>query len=770
MYGWIRYAALVVLLVASSAWPADPPWDGQPVSKYVEYLRTLGHRIIYSSDLVRDDVVIRGEPEIGDPVDALKTILAPHGLTLIDGPADSLLITKAASEAGSTAPVGAKQEPVIEEIVVTSSLHRLQYMQPGERTHLQRELATRIPTTGDEVVRIVQRLPGTANGGISTRTHVRGGAANEVLFLLDGLRLYEPYHLKDFQSVSTIVNSNAIDAIDFYSGGYSVRYGDRMSGVMDLSLRAPEAARETEISLSFFNTSVLSLGRFGDAGQGSWLAAARRGNLDLILDVVDPDRGNPDFNDLLLHADYDFGERAQFSVNALVSRDKIALNDQDNGESGRARYDNNVAWLKWNADWTAALSSETILSFSDITDVRSGQLDLPGIVRGNVSDQREFRAVEVRQDWQFAPSPKWMLRFGAGLRDQDAEYRYASTKEVSAPFDTILDNEAFVERNVSASPGGAQYAAYLEWRFRPLPGMFVDLGIRWDQQNYTTAEDDKQYSPRLAWMYQVTDKTEVRFSWGTFFQAQEINELQVSDGVDRFFPAQEAEQIVVGISHAMSDEIEFKWSAYQKKYRRLQPRFENLFNRLVLVPELHIDRVLIDPLRGRSRGVEFLVSKGNADDSLLWWAGYSWSIAEDRMSGGHVRRSWDQSHSGRAGLAWNSGKWSISAAAAVHTGWPRTDLVDANQNGVAGIVPQVSARNAANYATFHSLDLRISRSIDVSRGDLDVFLDVTNLYNRSNPCCTEYSLGTNAGGDSVLAATEAYWLPLVPSLGILWRF
>jgi hypothetical protein len=86
--------------------------------------------------------------------------------------------------------------------------------------------------------------------------------------------------------------------------------------------------------------------------------------------------------------------------------------------------------------------------------------------------------------------------------------------------------------------------------------------------------------------------------------------------------------------------------------------------------------------------------------------------------------------------------------------------------GTANLVLDVSERNAFRYAVFHVLDARVSRRIDVSRGDLTAFLDITNLYDRRNPCCIEYAL--NADGS--LSSRESHWLPLLPSLGIVWRF
>ena len=685
-----------------------------------------------------------------------------HDLLFERGPSGSWLVRQTSQRTQAAEAAQPEAEVPLPEIIVTSSLHRLEYVQTGTPTYLDRQLATRVPTTGDEATRITTRLPGTANGGISSRSHVRGGESNEVLFLLDGHRLYEPFHLKDFQAVATIVNSNAIDGIDYYTGAYPARYGDRMSGVMNLSLRQPEKPVQTELAFSFFNTSVLSLGTI--PGGGDWLFAARRGNLDIIADTVNPDVGSPDYQDFLLHVGWDFGPRLQFGANMLYSKDKLTLADTGRGEQANANYENQVAWLSWKADWTERLRSETTLSIGAIMGRRTGTLDLPQVVNGVLDESRDFDSIGLRQDWTYVPSKTWMLSFGIEGKHQDAKYRFLSTKTVSPPFDSILNNAPLTIIDLDTQPEGAQYNAYVEARWQLRDNLVVDAGIRWDTQSYTMAMNDEQTSPRLSVLYRINSRSELRVGWGQFSQAQESNELQVSDGIDSFFPAQRAEHVVANFKHQLGRDANIDVSYYRKSFRSVRPRFENAFNALTLLPELQFDRYRIDPLSALAQGAEVMLSEGDSSQDVFWWIGYAWSEVTDTTATRTVRRSWDQTHTLKAGLSWRWGRWNLSAAGEVHTGWPRTSLIEYSPASVT-----VSEPNASRYSVFHTLDARVSRQIPVRRGDLELFLEVSNLYNRQNPCCTEYSIVATANGPELIA-DEEHWLPLVPSLGIVWRF
>src|SRR6056297_407048 len=655
------------------------------------------------------------------------------------------------------------------DLVVTSSLHRLVYESPGSHTFLDRDRLLDLPNLADDPLRAGERLPGVAGGGLSARAHVRGGEETETLVLFDGLRLYEPFHLKDFQNVVSMLDMQAVGGIDYYSGGFPARYGDRMSAVMDIGIRRPVAPRSTEVRVDFLNAGVTSLGTF-EAGDGEWLAAVRRGNLDLMLQAVNPDLGTPRYLDLLLHAERDIGQRLRLGGNALVSRDKIGVSNSGDTTAADARYDNRYLWL--NLDWfaTARLSAATVLSASLIENARSGFVERPGVVSGRViRDERDFRIFGLKQDWTWQRSESSLWRAGFDLKHVEGEYAYASERVLDPLFAGLagVTDGGPEAQDYSLSPGGAQFALYLARRWQINDWLTADAGLRWDQQTYTTAADDEQISPRVSLLARPRPGTELRLSWGRFYQAQELNELKVADGQPDFEEAQRSEHVILS---AIQDIGAYRLRAelYRKKMRSLAARFENLTDPLNLLPELQPDRIRLDPESATARGAELLLTRRPGDEGLSWWAGYAWSEALDRFADGKVARSWDQTHAVKFGVDWSAGPWDFSLAASVHTGWPKTRLLLVEGDAGPEVIAQ--ARNRRRYEDFHRLDLRFGREFRLSTGTLETYLEITNLYDSRNPCCLEYTPVTGADGGVVLIEETDYWLPLVPSLGVAWRF
>jgi hypothetical protein len=199
----------------------------------------------------------------------------------------------------------------------------------------------------------------------------------------------------------------------------------------------------------------------------------------------------------------------------------------------------------------------------------------------------------------------------------------------------------------------------------------------------------------------------------------------------------------------------------------VRPRYENLFDPLVLVAELRAGRVRIAPERAQSEGFEILL---NGELPVPWWFGYSVSHVDDVIGGVRVPRSWDQRHAANAGVTWEVGAWSLSAAASLHSGWPVTELFVTADAGSGAAIVVAGERNAAHLGALRRLDFRASKDFAVGNGSLRFFAELTNLTSRRNPCCLAYETVTLPDGSASLVRTEESSLPLTGNIGLLWEF
>ena len=157
---------------------------------------------------------------------------------------------------------------------------------PAIRQTMSRTEIETVPF-GEDLFRAVSRVPGLASGDYGAHFSIRGGRHDETLILLDGLELYEPFHLKDFnEGALSIIDVETIDGVELLTGGFPAHYGDKRSGVMNISSRAPrEDGTHLSAGASFTNDHALTEGTFASS-KGSWLVSGRRGFVDLLLGII----------------------------------------------------------------------------------------------------------------------------------------------------------------------------------------------------------------------------------------------------------------------------------------------------------------------------------------------------------------------------------------------------------------------------------------------------------------------------------------------------
>ena len=770
---WQRGVARMLALAASL--PVAPAISatlaGMPLSSAVADLERRGLAVLYSSDLVRPWMKVAAEPTASDPAGVLVEILRPHGLAARPGPGGLLLVVRqprvAQARPARLSAGYAEAAASLEEVVVTTSRYRLDSL-PVMPILLESADLGLLPDLGDDPLRATARLPGAAAGDLSAKSNLRGGEVDETLVRFDGLRLFNPFHFKDFQSIFSTIDPAIVRGIEVYTGAFPASYGDRMSGVISIDSLSAANAPQGELALSLYNTSA-RFARSFDEGRGEWLLSARRSNLDTVLDLANEDRGEPGYTDMYGRLGYQITDSLALTGSALRFDDDLELNDTDFEETAVATYRDAYYWLRLDYETGPDLHGSVLLARSELDSDRSGSVDQPGIASGELTDQRRFSIESVQTDWSLARSDSLAFAFGAEWRHMDGRYDYRDHADYDVLFATPgAPQDASRDRIISVAPSGDQFGAYASVRAQPMESVVLDLGLRWDHQ---TLSDDgaDALSPRASVLWLLGDRTSVRAAWGRYFQAQAINELQVPDGVDEFLPPQRADHWVAGIEYQHPAEIDLRLEVYRKEYTRLRPRYENLLNAAVLLPELKPDRVRIAPESAEAHGVELSVSR-ETEAPLRWWLTYSWASARDEFAGMESDRSWDQAHAFGAGLAWRTAQWELSLAGRYHSGWPTTALTLAATDPMP--IVATGPRNADRLGDYRSFDARIARTFTFEdASELTIFFEVTNLFNENNECCVEFEItDDDEDGESILEIEPIHSLPALPSLGLVWRF
>jgi len=770
----ILFWAIVAVTAATAA---GPTYAGRTVQEVLDELRADGFQLVYSTQLVPDDLTVVDEPRFRQPVPLLREILEPHGLTLKEVDGVYFVVRQAnAPTAPAVVPPAraavaqAPDPPVLEQIHVTASRYVLF---SNSQFFIDQRAVQALPDLGEDPVRSAQRLPGAAAGGLSSRSHFRGGENNETAIYLNGLKLLDPFHIRDYHNIFSSVDARAISGVEAYTGGFPVAYGDQMSGVLLLDTVKPEEPLRTEIGLSFYNLSLLNTG-YAAEGRLDWLVSARRSNLDFFLD---DDLGKPDYSDLFAEVGMELNDRHRLSLNALYADDQVVIiteNDPAELEQSVSDTQSAHAWMTLESEWTPELSSSTVLSWSALDNNRRAEVNDPERFIARVADLRDARILGLRQGWHYSGFDQHALHGGFELRRERAHYDYTSVAEYRGFYEFWPGIESPTLSAIRAAPEGSSYSLFLSDRWSLTESTRLELGLRWDRQTYTEPRFDSQLSPRISVLHTLGRATELRLTWGRYSQSQPIQELQVEDRQEHFFAPQRADHWIAGIQRRLASNYRLRAEVFYKDYKRLKPRFENLYDSLAMIPELAPDRVRLDPASARAAGAELTLEyRGRGD--LDWWVTYSLAKVTDDIDGVDQRRNWDQRHAVQAALAWRPGPWEVGAAVSVHTGWPTTGMtlgVAPPEEGEDEPVyyPIPGPRNAERLGTFAQLDFRVSREIGVRRGRLSVFFEVTNATNHQNDCCIDYDTDEDADGNVFLDRTVDPWLPLIPAVGIFWEF
>jgi hypothetical protein len=657
-----------------------------------------------------------------------------------------------------------------EQLLVTPSSISLLQDVPVAPLALGREEIEGLPQLGGDFFRALTLLPGTSSNDVSARFHVRGGLRSETQILLDGQELYDGFHLKDRDGAVSFIVPETIGEAELDTGGFSVRYGDRMSGVLDMTSVAPPSERRFRVGLGVLGANVGGGGPL-NGERGGWMFEARRGVTDLVGRLLGDE--DPAFWDVLVKLDRRVGTRQILQGHVLATGDELDFSEEleDENKIFETSYGSTYAWLTHQAMGGADLIVQSALSLAETTQTRRG-VESEDSGEFEIFDQRESEILGVRQDWKYSLEEGRSLQLGWHLRSFETEYDYFSSYYFDTPLATI--------RHDSGDGGGAftgefedqQLGSYASIRSVLSPSTTIEVGVRWDRHSLT---DESLGSPRLNLARRVGDRSVLRLAWGRYSQSQRTYELNVEDGERDFEPVERSEHRVVGLETMIGRQGGTRRGAirielYRRDVDNPRPRFENLFEPVNTFPEVEPDRVLLAPQRSRAEGLEVFARSGFGRRTG-WWASYSWAVTEDLIDGSWVPRLFDQRHSLKLDVDVRpTERWNVNAAWRFHTGWPTTPLgVCSRPDGEDGpeIVPVLGPLNSERLPDYHRLDARVSRFWIRSWGSLTFFIDVQNLYDRRNAAGFDIEIDEE---DGLLTSVAESWPGILPSAGIRFEF
>lgn len=617
-------------------------------------------------------------------------------------------------------------------------------------------------------IRAVEVLPGVVSTSDFTASfNVRGGSADQNLILLDGVPIFNPFHLG---GIFSVFNADMVGRVELSSGGFPAEHGGRVSSLLivesdpgtddfsvrgGVSLLAARAALGGRAPAVMERTLGLQRLKWRVSGRRSWFDQLPRSVPYHLTDFQGVAEGwTPGGSRILITA---------YTGNDIFNLTEVDEDDED-GFPLRAAWEwgNDLIGMRWTTprrdggafDVRAGYTRfNSALAFPDFSDTEFGS----GISQ-----------LSLGAGMEHALGRRWTLKSGVSAD------RMTHLNLVESGGTRFTDN--------SGIGWLGSVFAHAEWR----GGLtwLVEAGLRADRWAPSAGEPINQLAPRLAVKRFLRDgDIAVKAAAGRFTQfLHSARDDEVPIGIDVWVltgdlaPHIASDQVQVGVDAFLPG----GWFASLETYERL---FDGVttFNP-VDDPNRGDDDLL--PGSGRSRGIDFFVRKSG--DGVTGWVSASWLRATrtfpDFLSG----RDPPPDHTYppifdrrldvdvvlrlplpaglRGGMRWNLG-----------TGLPYTRPLASfayfsPQNVSGGRLTWqedepnamlLGPRNGTRYPAYHRLDLSVRRTFTFGWGTLTPHLDVLNVYNRKNVLFYFYDYGADPATRSGLSM-----FPILPTVGL----
>jgi len=569
------------------------------------------------------NIVVVGREAVGTATDASGSFVlgavdvGTYNLRVSAVGFETKVVTNVVVTTGRSTPLHVElQETVLEleEITVRAQYFtREKELSPLSISVFDRSEIRRSPGSVQDVQRVVQSLPGVASSTDNiNELIVRGGAPYENLIVLDGMEIPSINHYSNqFNSAGPInmVNADMIRDVQFSSGGYTARFGDKSSSVMNLSVR--EGNRNVAFSsLTYLNMAGVGTQAEGGlaGGRGSYIISARKSFLEVLDNIVGLSALSltavPRYWDVQGKLTFDVTPGEKLAFNFLYGESRITIEgdpmEDDPAKAGATDssavdriYPFNkqlVAGMTWQSLWSEkGFSTLTVYGANSQYDADVFE-DFSRSVYGPTGEVTEYSVLSTSRvfsnhsqesylaaKWELFLQPHPRHELWAGAQIQTA---FKWNNEVILAGDTArydLDEDGAFETGPVVTPPGyykqsqtfgqsSKYFVYASDKIRLSSNLSLTAGIRYDHFTYS---GQGAVSPRLSLGLQlVPHTTTVTIAAGRYPQSQPFpyyfDRRQI--GYNRTIAHLIADHAVLGFEHILDQGLRFTVEAYYKKY------------------------------------------------------------------------------------------------------------------------------------------------------------------------------------------------------------
>lgn len=601
-------------------------------------------------------------------------------------------------------------------------------------TNFDYEEVRRAPGAAEDITRMLQTAPGVSMGNDQRNDLiVRGGSPFENLLMIDGIEIPNISHFGSQSSTGgaiTFVNLKFIREAKIYTGGFPVKFGDRLSSVVDIKFRDGSKT-------NFYNNVELSMVGFGGMFEGpitkkaSYLVSVRRSYLDLMKGAIRLS-AVPNYWDVNMKLSYNLDDNNRISLIGFSSLDKINFKSEDAETVDDLPYNSDVdtkvytAGVNYQHTFRDGYVQAVVSNSNSNYSVDVFNKDFSERQVKNKSNENETNA---RVDVNYRLSKMFYVNLGSGTKHgvfKNDIYSIADTTPQGYNIPEVNINKKISTNKVYANIG--------------ITGKFfgdklvINAGGRYDYFDYTNSKST--FSPRFGISYGLTPVTTLNASYGMFHQTPASLWL-AADEKNKNLNSIRCDHYIAGVEHFFSPELKANIEVYEKRYRDYpvsvdQPMFILIDGGTNFGPSIIGEYV--SEGKGYVRGIDFSLEKKLSGNGIYGIMNYSYSKSGfTALAGGEKPGAFDVTHQFTIiGGYQVADDWLIGLKFKYAGGRRYTpfDIEKSIQLGRG--VYDMSQFNSLRYPAYHRLDLRVDKKFYIGNTCLTTYLELQNVYGRNN--------------------------------------